>query len=289
MIINTSKITIIILIFLFFFSTGNLSAQNNDELEVITFDDDGPSSSNQYNNLQTQLIIKSSPLSFLFGRQFIEVEYPLTNYFTVEGGVGFTFQPVISGYQNIYAELYYETITDFDCDSPNYDEGNNYCDQSDYSNYDIRNTNLGPWLSGAIKFYFYNDAPDEYYLSLNLKYHRDNYRVLQVEENINFIRSSDNYAKEYVNNLDYTVRAGYQTLFSPLTADLFVGIGIRNINQSRLDVGFDLGKDTWTNSFQQLSSTNILLESGVRIGFELLKNNPPEKSPNKKKKRRRRR
>lgn len=268
---------------------GGLDAQNNDEVEIITFDDDGPKSSIKTKNLKSLLIVKSSPLSFLFGWQFIELEYPLTEYLTIEGGIGVTFQPIISEYQNIYADIYFEEYgNNLGCESPNYESDYNYCDQKEYSNYNIRNTKLGPWLSGALKLYLYN-APDDVYLSLNLKYHRDNYRIFKVEENIDFIRTSDDFDRENVNNLDYTVRLGYQALFSPLTADFFIGLGIRSINQNRLDVGFDTTKGTWTNSSQNLVGSALLLESGVRIGLEFAKHNPTSKSSGKRKKRRRRR
>lgn len=271
-----------LLLLIFTFCTATIYAQ--DDLEIITFED-GKKTTTSKNNVSNQLVIKSNPLSFLYGRQFFEAEYLLTDYFTIEGGVGLTFAPLLTGYESIYSEFYYNIINDGnDCTSVNFDPQFDFCDQQLYSDFDIRNTNIGPWLSGALKFYVYNDALDGPYISLNLKYYRNNYEVLTVEEDIDFIRSTSNYQKETVSNLDYTVRLGSQTIYNPLITDWFIGLGVRNINQNRLDVGFDRGKDTWTNSSQSTKNSTFVVELGVRLGFFIAKKTP--KSRSKKKKRR---
>lgn len=282
MIINTFKRGIAVLLV---FSCVFTVAIAQDDLEIITFDDDSRSSSSK-DYVGTQLVIKSNPLSFLYGRQFVEGEYALTDYLTLEGGIGVTFLPRLSGTQNIYAEAYREIFLQEECSSPNYEGSLDFCDQNLYDDYSIRKASVGPWLTGALKFYLFNDALDGSYISLNLKYHRNNYQVLTVEETLNFQRTDSDYVNEYVSNLDYTVRAGLQTIFDPLVTDAFVGIGIRSINQNRLDIGIDPGMDAYTNSFHQSSSSGLVIEVGIRLGIGISKK-APAKSKKKKKKRRR--
>lgn len=263
---------------------GAVSGQS--DLEIITFDDDDSRSTR--NNDPTFLIIKTNPLSMISGRQFIEAEYPLTNFLSVEGGLGLTFGPVVSSVETVYSELYNQLSTP-ECTSTNFEPAFDVCDQQLYRDFSIRNYNVGGWISTAVKFYYYNDAPNEAYISLNLKYHTDNYDVLQIKTQNTLERETDVYADETVRNFDYTVRLGYQTLFSPLTTDVFLGVGIRSINETRLDTGFDGTTATFVNKFQNQSSAILIAEAGVRIGIELTKPGTSSSKKKKKKKRRRRR
>ncbi len=103
------------------------------------------------------------------------------------------------------------------------------------------------------------------------------------------MRELDVYADETVRNFDYSVRAGFQTLFSPLTTDAFIGVGIRSRNETRLDIGLDRETSLITNKFQTLSSSTILLEAGIRIGLEVTRPATTSSKKKKKKKKRRRR
>ncbi len=276
---NTPIVMLIILITLFTINP----TQAQEDLEIITFDNDSNSSNRNASN--TWAVIKTNPVSFIFGQQFVELEYLITDYLSVEGGVGLTFRPTLQEFEATYIEVLNDIISP-ECTSTNYEQGFDFCDANLYNDFSIRKTGLGPWLSLGAKFYIFNDAMDGPYISLNLKYHRNNYQVLKVEEDINFMRTVDDYVGENQSNFDYTVRYGTQVLFGPLTTEYFVGVGIRNITQNRLDVGFDIGKDTWTNSFQTTTNSIFHFETGVRLGLEFQK---AQKKSTKKKKRRRRR
>lgn len=262
------------------------SSFGQDDLEIITFDDDGPRTSRNID--PTFLVIKTNPLSMISGRQFVEIEYPILDFLSVEGGLGLTFNPVIGSFQNVYTQIYNELTTPA-CSSTNFEPGFDICDQAFYNDFSIRNTNLGGWISTGIKFYYYNTAPEDAYISLNLKYHTNNYDVLQAQETNVFVRELDVYADETVRNFDYSVRAGFQTLFSPLTTDAFIGVGIRSRNETRLDIGLDRETSLITNKFQTLSSSTILLEAGIRIGLEVTRPATTSSKKKKKKKKRRRR
>ena len=263
--------------FFFLFAISFAFAQS--DTEIITFGDD-----NDYEErkqVETLLIIKTNPLSMISGRQFVEVEKPLTDFLTIEGGAGLTFSPAINGVQSIYTELF-NSPSSIGCSSPNFGPEANYCDQDDYSNFNIRSTKPGVWLTGSLKFYFYNDAPDDFYISLNLRYSTNRFDVQKaIPTEIPLQRDPSSLQSESVGNLDYTVRFGFQSLYSPLVSDFFIGIGLRRANHNRLDIGFDGATSEYVNAMQEFSTSRLLFESGVRLGFEV--------SKNQKKKRKRRR
>lgn len=268
---------------MFIFSFVAISAQ--DDLEIITFDNDTRSSRSGNSTLPFG-VIKTNPISFVFGQQFVEMEYLITDYFSVEGGVGLTFKPTLQEFQNSYLAFINEIITQ-DCVSSNFDPSFDYCDDFEFNNFEIRNVRLGARVSGAAKFYLYNDALDGQYIALNVLYKRENYEVLMIEETVDFQRSTTDYVNESINNFDYTVRYGYQNLYNPLVTDYFVGIGVRNTNQNRLDVGFDPTAGTWVNAKQTLKNSTLRFEIGVRLGLELATASASNKKKKKKKRRRR--
>ena len=191
---------------------------------------------------------------------------------------------MLQDFQNFYLEIV-DQLTTQECVSSNFDSSFDYCDDFEFNDFSIRNVKVGARVSGAAKFYLSNDALDGSYISLNLLYQRENFEVLTVEESINFERS-DQYINESINHFDYTIRCGFQTLYQPLATDYFVGIGVRNTSQNRLDVGFDPGLNTWVNATQTLRNSVLRFEVGVRLGLELATKSAPSKKKKKKKRRR---
>lgn len=256
--------------------------KNSSDTEIIIFDDEEKEEMESDENPYIgSIVFKTNPFSAFFGMQYLEVEKPLLDFLSIEAGVGLTFHNYISSLVTV--EEYYDVVTNT-CQSNNWPKNRDYCDN--YNNYTYRSTDLGFTGMAAIKLYFGNDAPDGNYLSFNIQYFNKNYQVQQIDENYNAEKRVVNlFDDEIVNNIEYSIRAGWQTLHEPLVSDVFLGIGIRNSHQTRQDIGYS-EKGLLQNGIQTFKKNNLILVGGFRIGIHTMKKKP-KKVVNKGRKRKR--
>jgi len=248
---------VIILTSLLVLSFTALNAQGKD-VEIIDFGEEERSANQRE---PSGFIIKTNPLSYLFGWQFIEVEKPLTDFLSVQGGFGLTFPSLSS---NLNSEFQSEVLENYECESEVYID--DYCDDI-YDN-EIRDQKMGIVINGSIRLFFDDDASDGSYFGLLGRYSTKKYNVQDiVEGSSSLIRITDSFQKETERNIDLTGQYGYQILYDKLTTEYFVGLGARFSSQKRQDIGQVAG--VYRASIEPLKLTNYRLELGARIGFQL--------------------
>ena len=262
------KLKYLLLFLSFYVFSNSIYAQKgkkDKDVEIIDFGDD--SGDNSSDGLTSgNIIIKTSPVSYLTGSQFVEVEKYVTDYLSVQAGFGLTFRPLINyTYDEALAELQ-DDGSDF-CESDNFSDDRDICD--DYYNTDFRRYKIGILVSGSARLFFDDDAMDGGYFAFKLRYSTLNLEVQNIFQNSQSIeRLEDDWLPESVKRFDIMGHYGYQSVFSKLTASYFVGLGARIQNESREDLGF--------NSFglierevRSFKRTRLRLEAGIRIGFQL--------------------
>lgn len=256
------------LLLLSFFSSFSQEKKSSDT-EIIIFDDDD-TDGNDDNSYRSSIVFKTNPISAFFGTQFIEIEKPIFDFLSLEVGAGLTFHNYISSI--IQVNNPYTEISKASCASNNWPVNRDYCDE--YSDYTFRSTDLGFTGMAALKLYFGNTAPDGTYLSFNVQYINNNYQVQKIDEGFSSEkRLANEFDNEIVNNLEYSIRLGWQTLHNPLISDLFVGVGIRNSHQTRQDLGYN-EKGLLQNAMQTFKKNNLILVGGFRIGIHTSKRKP---------------
>lgn len=272
---------IYIFLFLLFCSTTFSQEKKSTDTEIIIFDDDDEDNgSNDENPYIGSFVFKTNPFSAFFGTQFIEVEKPIFDFLSLEVGAGITFHDYISSIIQVENEYNNGRF----CQSTNWPENRDYCDS--YTDYSFRTTDIGLTGMAGLKLYFGNTAPDGTYLSFNMQYINKNYQVQKIDEEFSSVkRIADEFEDEIVNNLEYSIRLGWQTLHEPLISDLFLGLGIRNSRQTRQDLGFN-EKGRLQNGMQTFNRNNLIVVGGFRVGLHTMKKKP-KKIVNQKRKRRR--
>jgi len=249
-------------IFLFATVTHAQKKKKNKGVEIIEFGDEGENSNDvTYGNY----IIKTSPVSYLAGAQFVEVEKYITEYLSVQAGVGLTFKPLIGAdYSDVLSALSDEDGFD-QCDSEIWND--DICEN--YSDLDYRRYNIGFLLSGSVRLFFDDDAMDGGYFAFKLRYSKLNIDVQDVSNTSqSVIRLEDEWLPESVKRFDIVGHYGYQSVFSKLTAEYFVGLGARIQNETREDLGYTIS-GTVGRDERQLKRTLLRIEGGIRIGFQL--------------------
>jgi hypothetical protein len=234
--------------------TVPLIAQKDKDIQVIDFGDDS-----QEDNKQSKykgLILKTNPISFVFGAQWLEAEKELTDYMSIQAGVGVRFKSMVGvNYNSLLEEL---NGTENSCDSPNWEY--DICD--DYSDYSIRKATAGPW-------FYDSDGFDGAYIAPVFRFSQARYKVQQVDENSNNeTRLPDVWQNENERDIDLVIHYGYQNLHPKLTTEYFIGLGVRFNKSTRQDIG-TTAFGNYQNGEKTFSQKLLRLETGIRLGFQL--------------------
>lgn len=244
-------------------ATPSVFAQKNREkqrdVEIIDFGDTKTSRAKK--EKYSGLIIKTSPSSFLFGRQPIELEKQINDFLSIQGGLGVTFAPLLD-LNEISQELYPEL--NYYCESTQWaiDE----CD--DYSDGSIRKGAIGPMVSFSPRLFFESDGFEGGYIAPVVRWSAQRFQVQEIQSGVIFPERTNTRQNEYIRSLDLMVHYGSQYLYPKLTLEYFLGVGARLNNSLRQDIGRD-GQGLYQNGERAYKERLFRAEIGIRVGFQL--------------------
>jgi hypothetical protein len=231
----------------------------NKDVEIIDFGDDS-----KVKNKQDDfhgIIIKTSPTTFIAGRQSIEIEKQVKDFLSLQIGVGVTFKSLLD-FSTLQEELYPDANTF--CESTlwgNYDVCDYYLDRT------IRKNRVGPLVSFSPRLFFESDGFEGFYVAPVLRWSANRYQVQKVAEGETFLTRVADVQDEYERNLDLVVHYGGQSLYPQLTYEWFVGAGVRLTNALRQDVGID-GNGGHQNADRRFKESKFRMELGIRVGIQ---------------------
>ncbi|MCC6279543.1 MAG: hypothetical protein IT262_03020 [Saprospiraceae bacterium] len=255
-----------ILLLLACFFANNLSAQRdkkkpNRDVEIIDFGDTDNNS--QKETVYHGLILKTSPVSFIFGRQPIELEKEMNDFLSLQAGAGVTFEPLWSAYDELLNEINDEFNGSTESELWASDEPDNYAD------YSIRTGKIGLQFSVSPRLFFDSDGYEGMYIAPVFRYSTQKFEVQKVREGVPYLeRNPDDLQQESIKNMDLMVHYGGQTLYPKLTLEWFIGAGIRFSDNRRQDVGYDF-LFLAGNGERSFKDKKFRLETGIRVGFQL--------------------
>ncbi|MBK8621030.1 MAG: hypothetical protein IPN79_04545 [Saprospiraceae bacterium] len=273
------KVKIIVLIFVSVFllvaeadaqsrkkKKGAKSSSVDKETTVIVFGDEEEAEERNEKKRKLKMInIKTSPFSFVRGVQLLEIEKELTSVVSLQAGVGATFKGVLSLDSEFFSDiLAFDEFEDGVYESSNFDTNR---DISDFYNED-RVQKTGFAFTVSPRFFLDADGFEGQYLSPAYTYRQLNYETPSVVENSSqVVFDPSNFDKESKTISNLSVRYGVQYLFdSNITTDMFLGVGLRFVNESRQDLGYNnFGRVE--RQFHQIKSNGFLFEFGVRVGY----------------------
>jgi hypothetical protein len=245
-------------------SADTLLAQKERDIRIIEFGADGEKvSKKSYDNL----ILKTNPISFLFGTQTLEAERELSDMFSMQGGLGVTFRSAKIGYLDLVeAELGELSGRNSFCGSTQW--ANDICDK--YTDYTHRKQIIGYRLALSGRLFFDNNGYEGLYISPSLLYTRNRYRIPEaIESNLSTVmRQEGAWKPERESLTDFTIRLGYSVLHDRLMHEAYIGAGIRNFKALREDLGRD-ATNVVRNGVREFGDTIVHLEIGVRLGIQL--------------------
>ena len=209
--------------------------------------------------------IKIAPLGFVSGTFPLYFERVVSDFFTVQAGVGLTSRNYI---RNAIQQV--DQISNIV-----YPWGDNYNvnDQADLL-YDFpnRTARIGYMLSIQPRVYFDSDAPDGGFMGVSYDYSHYSTSIpgMVKDNNGNYFHRGP-IKKEHENLTDLMVYFGYQDVHDRVSVEYLSGIGIRNAKGSKY--AFGTGYDNSGNpidpieGFATYKQTTFNFNIGIRIGY----------------------
>jgi predicted nucleotidyltransferase len=227
--------------------------------DVIVFgsDDEEEEDSTQRGSNQ-DIIIKTSPTSFIFGLGLIEVEKELSGSFSAQIGLGVTFDSKLRSIQNILD----------DNDDVDYPDFSTNWSEDIFDNYvEERATKLGYMFSISPRIFYAGDGFEGTYLSPTFSYRKNNFTVPQIiKGQREVIRDAANTDTESVTYKDVMIRYGTQKIYSAVTTEFFIGMGLRFITSERQDLGYN-DDGNIDSAFLTFKRSTFAYDFGLRIGY----------------------
>jgi len=282
------KYFIVFLLNIFFlctFAENTYTVNDSSNTTVITFSDikSDPIKRNKKGKIINSLpknSVKIGLLGPVFGEVPIYYERYITDWFTIQAGVGITFR-------DFFGDFYTADALTFGKSKHNkYNNWNELYEvdlldenQSGTPRYQTRKAGVGFCASFAPRFFpgfsstIYNNgnstsAFDEgMYLSPFVQYSIRNYKAQKVDIDGNYLENEK--MKEKTSSLMFLLVLGYEKNFVPVMLDCYVGFGFVRSSNSRLDIGYTLDEINYTEIYENKEKKYTSLNMYIKIGLDL--------------------
>lgn len=220
------KIKVLFLLLFIYGSSNKIFAQSRsdakDNKTVIIFNNSSTNSSDskKKKGSSENNVIKIAPLGLLSGTFPLLYERRITDFFSLQAGIGLTQRNYI---RNAFAGDDFSNITF------TYTNGIT----SDYSesiySFNSRKIKMGYLFTLQPRLYFASEGLDGSFLGLSLDNYKYNFEIPAITGNLNNYLQNGAMKSEYEKITDYMVHFGYQNLNDKISFEMSTGIGIRNV------------------------------------------------------------
>jgi len=257
------RLSFLLLPALLLLGTSVLAQQDGRNTQAIDFG--GGTKTEKKQQRYRSFTIKTSPITWLYGTQSLEVEKEVSNHLSLQLGLGMRFK---YRREPVWEHPLEEEESFQECDSPLWGQ-NDLCD--DYFDLTYRKVSPGPMVSLSVRHFTAGDGFDGAYLEPTLSYSALKYQVQQADETYqgnNVVRLPGAWQDESERSFDLVLRGGRQYLRPRAVFEYYAGIGARINRFKRQDLGRD-DNGFIRNGERSFTKTWVRLEIGVRVGLRL--------------------
>ncbi len=255
------KLPVFLLLILLAQQTSMLAQQDGKNAQIIDFGEETKTEKQQ--QPYRSFTIKTSPITWVYGTQSLEVEKEISNHLSLQLGMGLRFKY----WREPSWEYPLEDEESFqECDSPLWGL-DDVCDN--YLNFSYRKVSPGPLVSLSARYFFAGDGFDGAYIAPTFRYSTLDYQVQRADETLPYVeRLPDVWQDESERSFDAVLRFGNQYLKPRLVYEYFVGFGARFNRFTRQDLG-KAPNGYIRNGERSFTQTWARIEFGVRVGLRL--------------------
>jgi hypothetical protein len=246
-------------------------AQSNSKDTVIRIQlDDSKYNKHKKKSSTEKNIIKFSPLGFITGAFPIYYERVVSDFFTVQTGLGFTSRNYM---RSIIQQASENNNINFNYP---WDPSANIYDQTEESYYfQYRTATPGFMFTIQPRLYFESDAPDGAYLGVSYDFLRYNFKTSGMRDDPFSpgikTQIGGPTKKEHENISDLMATFGYHDVYDHLSVDYSIGMGIRNVKGVKYfyGTGYDINSNPITpiEGFADYKQTTFNFNLGIKVGY----------------------
>jgi hypothetical protein len=262
------KIFLLIFIFTGFFinAKAQSSKERRDSTVVIIFNNNSSQTASAHKKTKDNNIIKIAPLGFVNGTFPILYEKVITDFFTVQAGIGLT--------NKNYIRAVFQKASAYDGGGSTiaYPWGANsaYTDVSEpLYNFTYRTSTMGYMFTIQPRLYFESNSPEDQFMGISYDYYHYGFSIPGVVAD-----GAGSYAQtgapqsEHENISDIMVHFGSQTIYDNITVEYTTGIGLRNVSGTKYVADYNYGTNTVDyEGFATYKQTLFNYEIGFKVGY----------------------
>ncbi|MFZ1527527.1 MAG: hypothetical protein WAT19_02175 [Ferruginibacter sp.] len=244
-----------------------ISAQHSFAQQTVYFSKDSTQRGTKKKHRSSELnVVKIAPLTFISGYIPVYYERSITDFFSVQAGLGLTTRNYLREWANNFEIGETKTGTNTWNGQASYDE--NYNSLNSFNN---RKASMGYFFSIQPRIYFESDGLEGSFLAIS--YDRANYKSLarKIETGNTgnasgepVFTSAEFAEKEIIS--DISANFGNQTVYDRITLEYTVGIALRKVTGTKYAYTFD-NSGNYIDGFTTLNRTTPAFTFALRIGY----------------------
>ena len=259
-----SKKVFLVALLLSLIIADTISAQSKkgsrDSTTVIIFNQSSTYSGTKHKKNGENNIIKIAPLGLVSGTFPILYEKSITDFLSLQVGVGLT------------GKNYWREAVAKDA-NPNYmypdtwTENEN--DQADrIYNFDHRKIKMGYLATIQPRLYFESDGLEGGFIGFSFDYYRYNFEIPGIANNANNdLKYTGSAKSEFENIKDFMVHWGSQVLNDKITLEYSLALGLRNINGSKYVYSYNSSNAQLLEGLATYKQTAFNYNIGFKVGY----------------------
>ncbi len=211
-------------------------------------------------------VVKIAPLAFISGFVPVFYEKSINDLFSIQVGAGITTRNYLRS--SIYAsEIFNPGKYEYTYKDPALNGVESYIDIYDFTN---RRATLGSYFSVQPRVYFGEDGLDGTYLGIGVERYNYRFNSLTLDaaeaQNANAVFTG-NVFKEKENITDFNVVFGTQYLYSRISLDYAVTLGLRKQEGTYYAYTFNNTNSSYTDGQTKLTRTFPNAGINIRVGY----------------------
>lgn len=242
-------------------------AQHSIAQQTIYFSKDSTTRSTKKKHRSSELnVVKIAPLTFISGYIPVYYERSITDFFSIQAGLGVTTRNYLREWANNFEIGEAKVGTNTWNGQPSFDE--NYNSLSSFAN---RKATLGYFFSIQPRIYFESEGVEGSFLAIS--YDRANYK--SSAKKIETGNSGNGSGEPIFTNSqfaesetisDISANFGTQAVYDRITLEYTLGIALRKVSGKKYAYTFD-NNGNYIDGFTSLNRTTPAFTFGLRIGY----------------------
>ncbi len=254
--------------FFFFVSQAQNDTPSKDVIFIEVGEPETKVASDKKKYKHTGLILKTSPISYIFGNQYLQVEKEIGNELSILGSIGANFEPLHNFESYTIVGVSNDHVRNFGVfyESENFNSSNDITDE--YNTRIYRKQKPSTYFDLGLRYYFSDYIFEGMFLYPIISYSTYSFEAQQAfRDNYgSIVYNSDQTQSENRKHLNFIFRLGYQQVYHRVSFDFYVGAGASRFWGKGQDLG-NVSPTEIGNLTRNYTGKGVVYQIGFTFGF----------------------